>query len=58
MAVSSGDALPVALLCSMREALPPHAHILNLYGCTEVAADCTCLDAGEWLAEARLPSRS
>lgn len=53
MAVSSGEPLPVALLARMQAVLPASVRILNLYGCTEVAADCTCLDATSWLQQAQ-----
>ena len=44
----SGEPLPGDLARRARAALP-HARILNLYGCTEVAADCTAweVDGGE-----------
>lgn len=37
------------LLWRLQAALPPHAVVLNLYGSTETAADCTCCDATAWL---------
>ena len=49
VAISSGEPLPVSVLRGMRETLPENVRILNLYGSTEVAADCTFLDAGAWL---------
>ena len=42
--MSSGEALKVDLANSLRAALPPPAVILNIYGCTEVAADATCYE--------------
>lgn len=47
--VSSGEPLPVRLLRRLQASLPPHAVVLNLYGSTETAADCTCCDATAWL---------
>ncbi|EIE25078.1 acetyl-CoA synthetase-like protein [Coccomyxa subellipsoidea C-169] len=47
--VSSGEPLPAQLLRRLQAFLPPHAVILNLYGSTETAADCTCCDATAWL---------
>lgn len=48
LAVSSGEPLPPALLAELREVLPAGCRILNLYGSTEVAADCTAFDATAW----------
>ena len=48
LVVSSGEALPPRLLRRLRAVLPPAATVLNLYGCTEVAGDCTCCDASSW----------
>lgn len=45
LVVSSGEALPLRLLRRLRAVLPPGAAVLNLYGSTEVAGDCTCFDA-------------
>ncbi|PNH12792.1 putative acyl-activating enzyme 19 [Tetrabaena socialis] len=39
--VSSGEPLPTYVASELLEALPESAHALNLYGCTEVTADCT-----------------
>ncbi|KAG2453445.1 hypothetical protein HYH02_001666 [Chlamydomonas schloesseri] len=39
--VSSGEPLAVAAAAELRRALPPGAALLNLYGSTEVTADCT-----------------
>ncbi|BDA41299.1 probable enterobactin synthase component F at N-terminal half [Coccomyxa sp. Obi] len=47
--VSSGEPLPVRLLRRLQTSLPPHAVVLNLYGSTETAADCTCCNATAWL---------
>lgn len=47
--VSSGEPLPVQLLRRLQASLPPHAVVLNLYGSTETAADCTCCNATAWL---------
>lgn len=44
LAVSSGEPLPGPLLRRMQAALPADCRLLNLYGSTEVAADCTWLD--------------
>ncbi|WP_149830555.1 non-ribosomal peptide synthetase/type I polyketide synthase, partial [Streptomyces tailanensis] len=41
----SGETMPPDLLARFRELLP-HTRLLNLYGCTEVAADATWHDAG------------
>ncbi len=43
--VSSGEALTVDLLDRLQAALPLQTVILNIYGCTEVAADVTCCEA-------------
>ena len=42
--VSSGEQLPLQLARALQRVLPPDCKLLNLYGCTEVAADCTCYD--------------
>jgi len=42
--ISSGEPLTVALAQALRQCLPDSCSLLNLYGCTELAADCTCLD--------------
>jgi hypothetical protein len=43
LVAASGEPLPRALLRRLRAALPGRA-VLNLYGCTEVAADVACLE--------------
>ena len=48
LVVSSGEALPPRLLRRLRAVLPPGAAVLNLYGSTEVAGDCTCFNASSW----------
>lgn len=48
MAVSSGEPLPPHLLARMQGRLPRGTPILNLYGSTEVAADCTAFDCSGW----------
>lgn len=47
--VSSGEPLPLRLLRGLQASLPQHATVLNLYGSTETAADCTCCNATDWL---------
>ena len=42
--VSSGEPLTLALAQALTSLLPHKCHLLNLYGCTEAAADCTCFD--------------
>lgn len=42
--VSSGEPLTVALAQTLPPLLPPGCRLLNLYGSTEVSADCTCFD--------------
>ena len=42
--VSSGEPLTLALAQAVTPLLPHNCHLLNLYGCTEAAADCTCFD--------------
>ena len=42
--ISSGEPLTVALAQALRQCLPDSCSLLNLYGCTELAADCTCFD--------------
>lgn len=44
--VSSGEALPPEVARRFREMLPS-ARLLNLYGASEVSADCTWYDVGE-----------
>jgi non-ribosomal peptide synthetase component F len=46
--VSSGELLPADLARDLLAALPPSCRLLNLYGSTEVSADCTCLDVRRW----------
>ena len=46
--LSSGEPLQEPLLIQLQDALPAHATILNVYGCTEVSADATCFDATSW----------
>lgn len=48
LAVSSGEPLPAGLLAQLRQLLPPGCRILNLFGSTEVAADCTAFDCTGW----------
>ena len=48
LVVSSGEPLPPRLLRRLRTVLPPGATVLNLYGSTEVAGDCTCCAASSW----------
>lgn len=43
-AVSSGEPLTWSLLSRMQKCLPKGCRILNLYGCTETAADSTLCD--------------
>ena len=43
--VSSGEPLTVELVQSLRIVLPPATVILNIYGCTEVAADAASCEA-------------
>ena len=45
MLVSSGEPLTVELLDAVHAALPPTTVVLNIYGCTEVAADATSCEA-------------
>ena len=42
--VSSGEPLTLNLAQSVTPLLPPGCRLLNLYGSTEVSADCTCVD--------------
>lgn len=51
----SGERFPVALLQQAREAFP-QAHILNVYGSSEVMADATVFDATYWQAPDRSSS--
>lgn len=48
MAVSSGERLPASLLAELQQLLPSKCRIWNLYGSTEVAADCTAFDCTGW----------
>lgn len=48
LVVSSGEPLPPGLLAGMQQLLPPGCRVLNLYGSTEVAADCTAFDCTAW----------
>jgi amino acid adenylation domain-containing protein len=52
--VSSGEVLPWALWERFHELLPD-ALMLNLYGCTEVAADATWFDCQHAVAGRRIP---
>jgi len=58
--ISSGEPLTVALAQALRQCLPDSGSLLNLYGCTELAADCTCLDIPPVLSNggSQLPSLS
>ncbi len=58
--ISSGEPLSVALAQGLRQCLPDSCSLLNLYGCTELAADCTCLDISAVLSNSssQLPSLS
>ncbi len=58
--ISSGEPLTVALAQALRQRLPDSCSLLNLYGCTELAADCTCLDIPPVLSNggSQLPSLS
>jgi len=49
--VSSGELLPAELALTLLAAVPPSCRLLNLYGSTEVAADCSCQDVREWAAQ-------
>ena len=51
LAVSSGEPLVPMLLSDLQAALPEGCGIWNLYGSTEVAADCTALDCTAWRPE-------
>ncbi len=44
--VTSGEALSPELSCSFRQIFP-HTQLLNLYGSSEVSADCAWYDTGE-----------
>ena len=44
LVMSSGEPLTLALAKALTPLLPPGCCLLNLYGSTEVAADCTCFD--------------
>jgi non-ribosomal peptide synthetase component F len=52
VAVSSGEPLPAGLLEQLQQLLPLGCHIWNLYGSTEVAADCTAFDCTKWRPQA------
>ena len=54
--VSSGEAMSVQLACSLQKVLPTSCRLLNLYGSTEVAADCTCCDITHLAQRALLPA--
>ncbi len=58
--ISSGEPLTVALAQALRQCLPDSCSLLNMYGCTELAADCTCLDIPPVLSKSssQLPSLS
>ncbi len=58
--ISSGEPLTVALAQALRQCLPDSGSLLNLYGCTELAADCTCFDISPVLcnSSSQLPSPS
>ena len=43
---SSGEPLAAGLLQAVQALLPAGSQVVNLYGSTEVAADCTCWAAG------------
>ncbi|GIM12369.1 hypothetical protein Vretimale_15759 [Volvox reticuliferus] len=57
--VSSGEPLAVDLAANLSKALPDGARLLNLYGCTEVTADCTWfeLERGSVLQAAGVTAR-
>lgn len=48
LAVSSGEPLASGLLGQLQRQLPGSCAIWNLYGSTEVAADCTAFDCTSW----------
>lgn len=48
LAVSSGESLPPPLLAELQHIMPPGCCIWNLYGSTEVAADCTAFNCTRW----------
>ncbi|GAB4818312.1 hypothetical protein N2152v2_005358 [Parachlorella kessleri] len=48
LVVSSGEPLTPSLLARMQALLPQGTTILNLYGSTEAAADCTAFDCTSW----------
>lgn len=56
VAVSSGEVLVPALLAELQQVLPAGCRILNLYGSTEVAADCTAYDCTTWQPPPEPPS--
>lgn len=49
--ISSGEPLPWRLAHSLQQGLPFDCKLLNLYGSTEVAADCTCYDMTHMAAD-------
>ncbi|KAK3257915.1 hypothetical protein CYMTET_33012, partial [Cymbomonas tetramitiformis] len=44
LVISSGEALPWDTWHALKAALVPAARVINVYGCTEVAADCSFFD--------------
>lgn len=58
--ISSGEPLSIALAQALRQCLPDCCSLLNLYGSTELAADCTCLHIPPVLSNSssQLPSLS
>ena len=52
VAVSSGEPLPLLLLGQLQQLLPQGCRIWNLYGSTEVAADCTAFACTTWRPQA------
>lgn len=52
LAVSSGEPLQPGLLADLQRLLPAGCSILNLYGSTEVSADCTAFKCTSWQAPA------
>ena len=57
VAVSSGEPLPPSLLADLQRLLPFGCRILNLYGSTEVAADCTAFDCTDWRPSTQQPQQ-
>ncbi|KAL6782049.1 hypothetical protein ACKKBF_B10465 [Auxenochlorella protothecoides x Auxenochlorella symbiontica] len=53
--VSSGEPLTGPALRAMRALLPAPARLLNLYGCTETAADATWADLSGWSGHSAAP---